>query len=188
MSDTTVNTEETAPPTPEPPPVTDAPAAEETDWKAEARKHEKRAKENAKAATELEKLKASMMSDQEKAVATAKAEGAAETAKTFGARLAAAEFKAAASAKGVDVTDLADLVDVSRFLDESGEVDSTAITAAVDKLAKLAPPKGPGRSGGDFGGAPTPPPASLDEQIREAQKRRDFAAVINLKRQAAAQA
>ncbi|CAM3457401.1 hypothetical protein [Stackebrandtia soli] len=189
MSDTTVNTEESTPPTPQPPPappVTDAPAAEETDWKAEARKWEKLAKQNNKAASELEKVQKAAMSEQEKAVAEAETRGRTAAATEYSVRLAAAEFRAACAAKGVDSDALADLVDASRFLGDDGNVDDTAITAAVDKLAKLAPSRGPGRSGGDFGGAPTPPPASLDEQIAEAQKNRDVKRVISLKRQRAA--
>lgn len=44
-----------------------APKPEETDWKAQARKWEERAKANKEAADELEKLKESQMSEQEKA-------------------------------------------------------------------------------------------------------------------------
>jgi hypothetical protein len=47
--------------------------------------------------------------------------------------------------------------------------------------------QGAPRGGGDFGGGPNLPPASLDSQIAEAEKRRDFATVIQLKRQKAAQ-
>lgn len=43
------------------------PKAEETDWKAQARKWEERAKANKEAAEELEKLKEAQMSEQEKA-------------------------------------------------------------------------------------------------------------------------
>lgn len=47
------------------------PQGTETDWKAEARKWEKRAKENSAAAAELEKLRAASMSDTEKLEARA---------------------------------------------------------------------------------------------------------------------
>lgn len=58
---------------------------------------------------------------------------------------------------------------------------------ANPRLKNTAPAPGPGRSGGDFGGGPGLPPASLDAQIAEAEKRRDYATVIQLKRQKAAQ-
>jgi len=146
------------PPAPEgaPAPSADeAPKVDEIDWKAEARKHEKRAKENAKAAEELAKFKASQMSDQEKAVAAAKAEGASEALKTVGVKLAAAELKAAAKDKGLNVADITDLIRVEQFVDENGDVNEKAIKAAVDKLAKIAPAASaksgaplPGGSGG----------------------------------------
>lgn len=47
--------------------------AKETDWKAEARKWEQRAKKSQAAEIELEKLKAAQMTEQEKAIARAEA-------------------------------------------------------------------------------------------------------------------
>lgn len=150
------------PPVPAPPPAADpnptAPAdppadppnGGETNWEAEAKKWEKRAKENKNATEKLAKLEASQMSEQEKAVAEAKAAGLSEAAKTYGSRLAAAELKAAAAAKGVDLSNFGDLIDASRFVGEDGKVDTAAITKAVDKLAKSF--AGPKRSGGDFNG------------------------------------
>lgn len=131
---------------------TDQPASttEETDWKAEARKWEKRAKENTKASEDLDKLRKKSMTEQEKAVAEAKAAGLAEAAKTYGSRLAAAELRAAAAAKGVDLSDLGSLLNTAQFVTDEGDVDSKAIKAAVDKLAKIT--GGPKRSGGDFSG------------------------------------
>lgn len=142
-----------------------APPAQETDWKAEARKHEKRAKENFAAVEELAKLKTSMQTDSEKAIAAAKSEGATEAAKTFGARLAAAEFKAAVAAKGLDLGEALDLIDASKFVDDKGDVDDDAIKKAVAKLAKLAPAKGAGRSGGEFTGAPGEGAPITEEQL-----------------------
>lgn len=178
------STETTPPATPPAAP----PAQEETDWKAMARQWEKRAKENSKAADELEKLRAASMSEQEKAVAAAKAEGATEASKTFGGRLAAAEFKAAVAAKGLDLGDALDLIDTTKFVDDKGDVDEAEIKKAVTKLAKIAASKGPGTSGGDFGGGNGggAPARNLDEQIAEAQKNKNFALAISLKRQRAA--
>lgn len=143
------------PPAPTPPadPTPPTDPAQDTDWKAEARKWEKRSKENATAADQLEKLKASAMTDAEKAVAAAKAEGRAEAAKESGAKLAKAEFKAAVAAAGVDLGDAADLIDTAQFVNDKGDVDEDAIKKAVAKLTKIAPAKsGAQRSGGD-----TPP-------------------------------
>lgn len=147
----------TPPPAADPPPTTppadppaDPPNGGETDWKAEARKWEKLAKGNKNAAEELEKLRKQSMTEQEKAVAEAKAAGAGEAAKTYGSRLAAAELKAAAASKGVDLSSIGDLIDASRFVGEDGEVDTAAITKAVDKLSKSF--AGPKRNGGDFNG------------------------------------
>lgn len=63
----------------------------ETDWKAEARKWEKRAKGNQSAAEELEKLKAAQMTELEKAQAeAAKAQAEADALKAEKAKADAA--------------------------------------------------------------------------------------------------
>ncbi len=159
-----------------------------TDWKALARQWEKRAKENKDAADERDKLRASQMSDQEKAVAEAETRGRTAAALEHGKELAASRFEAAAAKAGVNLGDATDLIDTARFVDKDGKVDNDAITAAVKKLAKLAP-KGAGRSGGDMGGGSGSGDqgASLDKQIEAATKARNFAEVVRLKRLKAAQ-
>lgn len=111
-----------------------------TDWKAEAekwkglaRKHEDRAKDNATAAEELEKLKAASLSDQEKAVAAARAEGHKEASDKLTEKLLRAEFKAAAAGKLPE--GLVDAIDVKRFLTEDGEPDTGAIAKFVEDNA-----------------------------------------------------
>lgn len=185
MNDTPNDDPQTPTPPVETPPAPEAPAVDETDWKAEARKHEKRAKENAKAAEELEKLRAKHMSEQDKAIAKAKTEGATEAMKSYGTKLAAAEFKAAAALAGADTSGVIDLIDMSKFLDDSGDIDEKAIAKAVKGLPKSGKTGG-GKSGGDFGGAPGGAPASLDAQIAAAQKANNHALVISLKRMKAA--
>lgn len=70
-----------APPAPAPAPVD--PAEDKTDWKAEARKHEARAKENKAAADELAAIKESQKSDAEKqAEALAEAQKVAAESKS----------------------------------------------------------------------------------------------------------
>jgi hypothetical protein len=114
------------------------------DWKAEAekwsglaRKHEERAKSNALAAKELEKVRAAAMSEQEKAVAAAKAEGLTEAQRTAAPRLVRAELRAAAAEAGLGKEALdgfLEYADLNRFVDDSGEPDGKAIAAAVKRL------------------------------------------------------
>lgn len=157
-----------------------------TDWQAEARKWEKRAKDNKDAADRLAAFEAAQMTEQEKAVKAASEQGRTAALAEAAPAIAQARLEAAAARKGVDLTPFADLLDVSKFI-TNGEVDTAAITAAVDKLATLAP-RGAGRSGGDMGGGGSgDTPASLDKQIAEAEARRDFRTAIALKRQRAAQ-
>ncbi|MFI2757825.1 hypothetical protein ACH5A3_02945 [Streptomyces echinatus] len=158
-----------------------------TDWKAHAREWEKRAKANAKAADELEKIRKQNQSEQEKAVEEAEARGRASAAKDYGSKLAQARFEAAAAQAGVNLSEVAEFISVAQFVGEDGEVDDKAIKAAVAKFAKLAPARGAARSGGDFSGGSGDQPASLDKQIADAESRRDFATAIRLKRQKAAQ-
>lgn len=58
-----------AAPTPAPAPAPEPPAQDPTDWKAEARKWESRAKENSGARKELDELKAAQMTEAEKQAA-----------------------------------------------------------------------------------------------------------------------
>lgn len=143
-----------------------------TDWKAEAekwsalaRKHEERAKSNATAARELDKVRAAAMTEQEKAVAAARAEGLTEAQKAAAPRLVRAELRAVALEAGLGKDALAgflEYADLSRFVTEDGEPDEKAIAAAVKKLGGDAKRT-------DFdGGARTPAgkPADMNSQIR----------------------
>lgn len=129
-------------PTTPPPetPDTEVPdqAAELERWKSLARKHEDRAKANAEAAKELEKVKAASMSDQEKAVAAARSEATTETLRKVGFRLVDAEVKAAAAGRSVDVDALLEGLDRSRFLDDEGEPKVTDIVAWIERLSPVA--------------------------------------------------
>lgn len=158
------------PPAPGEPPKADPPKDGDTDWKAEARKWEKLAKDNKNAATELDKLRTANMSEQEKAVADAEAKGRTAAAQDYGSKLAAAKFEAAVALAQVDLGEAADLIDTKQFLDDKGEVDEAAIKKAVAKLAKLAPAAAkPARSGGDHpggGGAPNARPTSLSAAVK----------------------
>ena len=144
-----MTTTETPPPTP-PPTPTPPPAGEPAeDWKTkyeetlkEARKHEDRAKTNANAAKELEALKAKSMTDQERAVETARAEARTETLREVGGKLAEASIRVAASNRmtPAQLDGLLEGIDASKFLDASGDPNTKAITAWVDKVAPVSEP------------------------------------------------
>lgn len=169
--------EQPKPAEPAAPPAPAGDPAPETDWKAEARKWEKRAKENT---SELEKLRQAQMTDQEKAVAEAEARGRTAAASEYGRQLAAARFEAAAAQAGVQLGDAAGLIDVARFVGDDGQVDTEAIQTAVTQLAAIAPKAGPGRSGADLTGGHGDTPPSLDKQIAEAQANGDWRTVMRL--------
>lgn len=102
-----------------------------------SRKWEQRAKDNATAAEELEKLKAASLSDQEKAVAAAREEGRKEASEKLTEKLLRAEFKAAAAGKLPD--GLVEAIDVKRFLTDDGEPDTGAIAKFVEDNALPEP-------------------------------------------------
>jgi hypothetical protein len=144
------------PPTPvEPTP----PAGGDIDWKAMSRQWEDRAKANAQAAKDLEKLQQAAMTDQEKAVAAAKAEG--RTAAEAEARTTAVElavYRSAAKA-GADPDAL---LDSNTFLKSLGDIDpkdTAAVTKAIETAVKSNPklaaaPAAPGASGPPIPGGP----------------------------------
>jgi hypothetical protein len=128
-------TEPTSPPATEPPPAD--PAAEIAKWKAQARKHEERAKANAKAAEELEQLKAQSLSETEKAIEAAKAEGRSEAETRLRERIILAEVKARQTA---DPQLVAMLVDRSTLKwDDGGELDEESLEKAISKVLKERP-------------------------------------------------
>lgn len=138
--------------------------AEAEKWKANSRKHEERAKTNAKAAGELEELKTKSLSDQEKAVAAARKEGEAEATKKALTRLARAELKAAA--KGVFPDGVIAKFDVSEFITADGDIDDDAIAQFV-KDNTPEPNDDDGKpSPIDFGqGKRTPAPTAADDPL-----------------------
>lgn len=166
----------TGPPTETP--ATDDPAAELAKWKALAKKHEDRARANASAATELERVRQESMSETERAVAAARAEGVAEATRALGARLVSAEVRAAAAGRPeAQVDSLLEGMDATKFLGDDGEPDVRAIKAWVGKTLPAAPEGTPTSSPfPDLGqgartGAASSPQADLADflqrQIRE---------------------
>lgn len=116
-------------------------AAEVEKWKSFARKHEADAKKHLK---ELEKFQAANQTEQEKLLKAARDEGyntaMSEAKQMFGQKLVAANFKAAATGRmeGKAIEALIGGLNVSSYLDDSGEVNTKAITEFVDTIA---PPK-----------------------------------------------
>lgn len=108
--------------------------SDSTDWKAEARKWEQRAKENSSKARELEKQQQASMTEAERAVAEAESRGRTVATQEYGKRLATSEIRAAALDSDRDLTGVFDYLDLTRFLDDDGEPDDKAIKAFVDGL------------------------------------------------------
>ncbi len=174
MSDTATDT----------PPADDAPVEEPTAAPAEddglgdagkkalaaERAAAKAAEKRAKAAeAELEKVRLANASAEEKAIAAAKAEGRTEALATANVRLVRAEVKAAAGGVLQDPEDAVRLLDLTEFeVDDDGEVDTKAITAAVRRLAESKPYLAVGAKPTALpGGGATPSQGfSMDDLIR----------------------
>lgn len=149
------------------------PQQDTTDWKAEARKWEQRAKENNAKAAEFEKARKAAMTESERAIAEAEERGRMAVRSEYGSRLAQTEFRAAAAARnpGYDVAKALAYVDLSKFVGEDGEPNSKAIAAAVADLVPEAdgstPP--PSFDGGTRQSATGSP--SMSQLIRQAAGR-----------------
>ncbi|MFD0078226.1 hypothetical protein ACFVIY_37995 [Streptomyces sp. NPDC127166] len=120
--------------------------AEAAKWKALARKHETKSKENAGAAKELARVKREGMSEVDKKVDEAVAAARAEERTRAGERVARSAFLAAAKGRIENAKDVLDDINLRRYVDDDGEVDDEAIAALVDKLA---PDKGGDRDDED---------------------------------------
>lgn len=105
-----------------------------------SRKWEDRAKANADAAKELERIKREALPEQERLVAEAEARGDAAATARLAARIVDAEVKAAAAGRTVDVEALLEGLDRTRFVTPDGEPDIAAITAWMDRIAPPADP------------------------------------------------
>jgi hypothetical protein len=109
--------------------------AEAEKWKTQARKHEGRAKDNASAAKELAKLKRDGMPEQERATAEAVAKALAEERTKNGAKLARQAFLAAAKGVIPNAGDVADDVNLHRYVNDDGEIDEDGLAELVKRLA-----------------------------------------------------
>lgn len=134
-------------PTPTPAPAPAAPAQEPTDWVAEARKWETRAKENKTARDELEQLKAAQMSDSEKAAARlaaleAENQGfkAKEQAKAWADQVAATTGVPAAALKGSTLEEIQAHAELLKPLIAQAPADLTPLAPHVP--SEGTPPTG----------------------------------------------
>ncbi|MEQ7847729.1 hypothetical protein [Nocardioides kribbensis] len=131
----------------------------DAEYVANLRKEAAKYRTEAKAAaSELEKQRQASMSEADKAVAEAEARGRSAAATEYGTRLARSEFDALAGRRnaGFDTSAALEFVDLKKFLNEDGDVDSKAIKSAVERLvpeestaasfdggARTTAPKGP---------------------------------------------
>lgn len=121
---------------------------------------------------QLDEIVAANATEGEKAIAKAKDEGRAEVLSTVNERVLRAEVKAVAGGKLADPADAVKLLDLSQFtVGDDGNVDTKAISTAIDELVKEKPYLAPA------GARPTPLPGggarpsggnSIDQQIRRA--------------------
>ncbi|EST22778.1 hypothetical protein [Streptomyces niveus] len=116
-------------------------------WKAQSRKHEQRAKENAEAARELAELKAANATDSEKAIAEAVKKAVAEERSAGAAKLARQVFLAGAAGRFEDPGAVVEELNLSKYIDANGDVDEDGLGKLIDRLA----PKKPGTGDGDGG-------------------------------------
>ncbi|MFF7452106.1 MULTISPECIES: hypothetical protein [unclassified Streptomyces] len=141
----------------------------DTDWKTHAREWEKRAKANAKAAEELEKLKQQSMTEQEKAVAAAEKAGRTAAAQEAQAEIEKRDAQLRELTIRDAVRDRAEkhgakagaLLDSLSFRQKIADLDPSAKTfgANLDDAIKAAVKDNPafaaqtaGKSGGDLSG------------------------------------
>ena len=160
-----------APPAAQPPVAPTDPPEDTTDWKAESRKWEQRAKDNKTANDALSKAQRAALPEAEKATADAKAAGRAEAVTEFGKRLARTEFDAVAGRRNPDFDTKTALewVDLARLVGDDGEPDSKAIKAAVERLVPEAVNGPPSFDGGAR--TPAAPAKDMNEILRRATGR-----------------
>lgn len=119
------------------------PQGDGTDWKAEAQKWERRAKSdaerakaNAAAAAELQKLQREQMSEHEKAIAAARQEGESLAAKALAGQMVSMALRAAAAGRLDDavVERLSASVNPSIFVKDDNTVDMDAVKDFIDGI------------------------------------------------------
>lgn len=156
-------------------------------WQHHARKHEDRVKalgnltpeqltELQEKASRADKLEYDLKSDTEKQVEDAKKAGRDEAIAEALPEVVASQLDAAAARAGVSEEDLkaaTEFVDIKKFLNDSGKVDTDKVRTFVASIkpAKGTPPKGPVIHGHGNGNR-TPQGGSARERgLAEAQRR-----------------
>jgi hypothetical protein len=131
---------------------------DDTDWKAEARKWEQRAKANSAAAKEQERQRLASMTESERKEAEAELRGWTSAVEALGERLVRSQFLAAAAKRNADhdTEPLLEDLNLKKYIGDDGEPDAKAIAKAVERLVP-APPSGPP----SFDGAGAHPQAAL---------------------------
>lgn len=114
--------------------------AEAEKWKGLARKHETQSKANATKAKEFDQLKASQMSDTEKAVEAAREEGRKAAAAELAQQVVGARIEAALTGLVPNPAEIVEDLNLTKYLTDTGEVDSEAITKLREKYETLAKP------------------------------------------------
>lgn len=101
------------------------------DYKAQRDEHKQRRAE-AEAEAEAEKLRKASLTGQDKAIEDARDAAKAEARTEFATKLAAAELKAAGVPK-----DIVEDLNLTKFLDDMGEVDTAKVETHAKKYAEL---------------------------------------------------
>lgn len=135
--------------------------AEVDKWKSLSRKHEDKAKANAKAQQELERLRQESMTEQERAVETARIEARTAVLAELGEQRVGDAFRVAAAGRNLDIDTLLEGVNLQSFLDDDGNPDTVKVGDWVEKIAPL--PEQPGTpSVPDLGQGARPTPPGLN--------------------------
>lgn len=133
----------------------------ETDWKAEARKWQDRAKANHGASKELEELRKRTETDQERAVRAAREEARTEALREVGVARAedAIRFSVGDKVPEKELDELLEDLNLARFLNDDGSVDRKKVSAYVARITPAEKgripdlgqgPRGNGKPGGDM--------------------------------------
>lgn len=144
---------------PKPPEEGDKPPTKDEYNELKAAINEERKARKA-AEDKLSKVEKDHMTEQEKAIREARDAGRQEAVIAAGRRLAAEMFKAQAAGKIADPAAALELFDLSKFVREDGEPDTSAIAKVVERLTPAMAPPNTGRvpagprsdneDGGDF--------------------------------------
>lgn len=133
--------------------------------------------------TKLADLERERMSDADKAIAEAKDSTRTEVTAAFGQKLAAAEIKAALTGVVETPTDVIDDLNLTKFVTDAGDVDTEAVTKLRERWVGIVGSDKRFQGGGDGGPRPNGEPATVAEQIAEAEKAGDIQTAMRLKAQ-----